>query len=85
MNCYIPPTPSALSPSLCSPVNKGFLVCGSIMNAEVPRANSSIMFSPVNFDGMFPEASHRSPEPAVRRVVIFEGAGCRPIALFPRD
>ena len=77
MNYYIPPSPSGLSPSLYSPTTEGGIVCGSNMNARLPLSSSGIMSSsPVNFDDMFPEASHSSLEPAVRNIVIFEGTGC---------
>jgi len=45
------------------------------MNAQLPQFNSSIISPPANFQGMFPEASHRSPEPAVRHDANPEGAG----------
>lgn len=76
MNYYMPPTPSALSPSVYSPTTEGVIVCGPNMNAQLPLSSSGIMLPPVNFGGMFPEASHSSPKPAVRHVVISEGTGC---------
>jgi hypothetical protein len=73
MNCYIPPGPSTLSPSLYSPGgppgNGAFIVCGSGMNGFAPSGASQthsdikIAFPTPYCDTMFPKATHGSPEP----------------------
>jgi hypothetical protein len=73
--------PDTFSPSLYPSVSDGLIFCGSgmggipHMRASQSPSHSSIVYPPADFQGMFPEASRRSPEPAVRHIVISEGAG----------
>ena len=80
MGSYSVPDTSVFS-SGPYPSGSDFIVCGpgmkdiSQMRASHSPSYSSIVYPPADFQGMFPEASRRSPEPAVRHIVIEEGAG----------
>ena len=76
MGSYFVPDTSVFSSGPYPSGSESFIVCGpgmkdiSQMRASHSPSYSSIVYPPADFQGMFPEASRRSPEPAVRHIVI---------------